>query len=111
MNTATLVLIPSRRESFCLVALEAALMARPLVATRVGGLPEVVVHQQTGLLVEREDVRGIADAVSFLLERPETAAQMGKAARLRAREVFSWDRCVDAYDTLYRRLFIGAPRA
>ncbi|MGB7951013.1 MAG: glycosyltransferase family 4 protein, partial [Candidatus Binatia bacterium] len=47
LNTVTMVLVPSRQESFGLVALEAALMARPVVATRVGGLPEVVLHEQT----------------------------------------------------------------
>lgn len=104
MNTATLVVMPSRWEGFGLVALEAALMARPVVATRVGGLPEVVVHQQTGLLVERDDSQALAEAIASLLAHPERATQMGQAARHRAQEVFSWERCVDAYDALYRKL-------
>jgi glycogen(starch) synthase len=52
INTVTVVLMPSRQESLPLAALEAALMARPLVAARVGGLPEVVIDEATGLLVE-----------------------------------------------------------
>jgi len=104
MNTATVVVVPSREEGFGLVALEAALMARPVVATRVGGLPEVVVHQQTGLLVEPDDSATLAEAIALLLAHPETAAQMGEAARHRAQELFSWDRCVDAYAALYRTL-------
>lgn len=105
INTATVVVVPSRGwEALPLVALEAALMARPVVAARDAGLPEAVVHQKTGLLVEKEDSVGLAQALTVLLEHPETAVQMGQAARLRALEVFSIQRCVDAYDDLYRKL-------
>jgi glycogen(starch) synthase len=104
LNSATAVVISSRQEALPLVALEAALMARPVVATRVGGLPEVVVHQKTGLLVEKDSREGLAAAISFLLDHPAVAAQMGQAARSRAREVFSLERCVAAYDALYRTL-------
>ncbi len=104
INAATLVVMPSRREGFPLVALQTGLMARPIVATRVGGVPEVVVQKETGLLVEKEDNHGLAKAISFLLEHPEAATLMGQAARRRAQEVFSWERCVDAYHTLYWKL-------
>ncbi len=105
MKSATIVIMPSRwEEAFGLVALEAALMARPVVATRVGGLPEVVVDGETGLLVQKDDSGALAGAVAFLLDHPEQAMSMGNAGRLRAREVFSLARYVDAYDSLYRRL-------
>ncbi len=105
INTATVVVVPSREwEALPLVALEAACMARPVVAARDGGLPEVVVHERTGLLVEREDSDGLAKAICLLLEHPEAATQMGQAARRRALEMFSLGRCVSAYDELYRRL-------
>jgi glycogen synthase len=104
IHAATLVLIPSRLEGFGLVALEAALMARPVVAARVGGLPEVVAHEQTGLLVEGNQSRGVAQAIVRLLEHPELATQMGQTARERARQKFNWNRYVDGYDALYRKL-------
>lgn len=105
INSATIVVVPSRwREAFGLVALEAALMSRPVVATRVGGLPEVVLHGQTGLLVEKEDHNALAEAISYLLDNPEGAVKMGNTARLRARKVFSWRSYVDAYETLYKKL-------
>jgi glycogen(starch) synthase len=104
MNAATVVVMPSRYEGFGLVALEAALMARPIVATRVGGLPEVVAHNDTGLLVEPEDSKALAAAISALLADWSMAAQMGQAGRLRAQNMFCWTRCVDAYTTLYREL-------
>jgi glycogen(starch) synthase len=110
INATTVVLIPSRHESFGLVALEAALMARPVVGTRVGGLPEVVVHEQTGLLVEPEDSQALAEAAAWLLDHPQRAAQMGQVARERAQELFGWERCADAYEALYRRLIAGASR-
>jgi glycogen synthase len=107
LNSATAVVMPSRYESFGLVALEAALMARPVVATRVGGLPEVVLDGQTGLLADNEDFRALAAEIISLLQDPDLATQMGQTARCRALENFSWGHCVNAYDALYRRLIEG----
>jgi glycogen(starch) synthase len=104
LNTATMVLMPSRWEGLPSVALQTAMMARPIVATPVGGLSEVIVHQQTGLLVPPEDHAELASAIAFLLEHPAAAVQMGQNARERVQEVFGWQRCVDAYDALYRQL-------
>jgi glycogen(starch) synthase len=104
MNNATIVIMPSRSESLPLVALEAAMMARPVVAARVGGLPEVVVHNETGLLVEQENSSALAEAIEFLLDHPETTIEMGQAARCRAQEVFSLEKFIDAYDKLYLKL-------
>jgi len=107
LNTATMVLMPSRSEALPLVALQAAMMARPLVGTEVGGLPEVVVHGETGLLVQAEDSQSLAGAIASLLERPDRATLMGQAARKRAREVFGWERFLDAYERLYSDLVAG----
>lgn len=104
INDATMLLMPSRDDSLPLVALEAAWMARPVIAARVGGMPEVVVHQETGLLFESENAGALADAASFMLENPQAAIRMGQAARRRVQKVFSWEGHVDAYDALYRRL-------
>jgi glycogen(starch) synthase len=104
INDATVVLVPSRLEGFGLVPLEAALMARPVVATRVGGLPEIIVHGETGLLSAAEDPQALAESIEFLLSHPEHAERMGQAARTRAGKEFGWTRYVDAYDSLYRRL-------
>ena len=107
INSATAVIMPSRREGLPWVALEAALMARPVVATSVGGLPEIIVHEQTGLMVKPGDSGAIAAAIQSLLDHPESARQMGENARRQAQTVFSWDRYVDAYDDLYRGLIRG----
>lgn len=104
MNAATVVVIPSRKEAFGLVALEAALMSRPAVASFVGGLPEVVVHGETGLLFEKDDSKALGDAIAYLLSHPEISVMMGQQARRRAQEVFNWKRFVEAYDMLYHKL-------
>jgi glycogen synthase len=104
INTATAVVMPSRREGLPLVGIEAAQMARPVVATHVGGLPELIVHERTGLIVEKENVEGLTQAIAFLLDHPQQASRMGEAARHRARELFSLSSCIDAYDTIYRKL-------
>ena len=97
--------MPSRwREASGLVTLQAAQMARPIVATRVGGLPESVQDGETGLLVDREDSRGLADAVAYLLDHPRIAADMGQAARRRAGQVFNWDVMVSTFDRIYQLL-------
>ena len=106
INSATIILMPSRWEGLPSVVLQAAAMARPVVATLVSGLSEVVVHRNTGLLVEPEDARGLAQAIASLLDRPEIAVRMGQAARRRVQELFSWERCVNAYDALWQRLVI-----
>jgi len=105
INGATIVVIPSRwQEAFSLVALQAAQMARPVVGTRVGGLPEVIVHGQTGLLVENEDTHALAEAIAYLLDNPQAATEMGLAGRRRAQGLFSWESHINAYDELYKRL-------
>ena len=108
MNKASIVVMPSRwQEPFGLVALEAALMARPVVASHVGGLPEVVVHGKTGLLVESENPVTLSKGIAHLLENPTIARKMGEEGRSHAQEDFGWERYVGAYDVLYRRLIAG----
>ena len=92
------------------MALQAALIARPVVATRVGGVMEAVAHQETGLLIENGDVHGLEEAIAFLLNNPQAAREMGMAGRERAQKFFGWQRCVDAYDALYKKLITGADR-
>ncbi|TFV90714.1 glycosyltransferase family 4 protein [Blastococcus sp. CT_GayMR16] len=90
---ADVVLMPSRVESFGLVAVEALLLGRPVVATRIGGLPEVIKDGETGLLVDPDDPQALADAVIRLLSHPEEAAALGRAGLADARARFS----IEAY--------------
>ena len=98
--------MPSRREGLPLVSIQAAQMARPVVAARVGGLPEVVVDGETGLLIDPEDSAALAQAIAFLLDHPDRATQMGQAARQRAELFFGWTRYLDSVEELYYRLAV-----
>jgi glycosyltransferase involved in cell wall biosynthesis len=76
----------------------------PSVATRVGGIPEVVEDGVSGLLVPSGDVDGLARAAERLIQDPTARKVMGQTARARARERFSADRIVPLYVELYRRV-------
>jgi glycogen(starch) synthase len=104
MASASVVLMPSRREGLPLVAIQAAQMARPVIAADVGGLPEVVAHGETGLVVPPEDSGALAQAVGWVLENAEAAERMGRVARTRASALFAWDRYVNVSDALYREI-------
>jgi glycogen(starch) synthase len=105
MSRATAVIVPSRwEEAFGMVALEAALLGRPVVGSRVGGLPEVVLEGETGLLVPPNRPDALAAAIGTLLDDPERARALGRSARARALDCFGWKRYVDEYESLYIRL-------
>jgi len=88
-RAADVCLVPSRSESFGLVALEAAACGTPVVAAAVGGLPTLVDHGVTGFLVDGGDPGGFASHVSEILGDAALAAAMGRAATIRARR-YSW---------------------
>jgi len=105
LDDATVLVMPSRggSEGLPLVALEAALMERPVVASRDGGLSEAVVDGVTGFLVQDADPPSIARAVARLLDDRALAVRMGRAGRARVLEHFGWDAQVDCYEALYGR--------
>ncbi len=107
VSQSTVMLVPSRwREPLGIVAIEAALMARPVVAARTGGLAEVVIDAKTGFLVDKEDPQALADRLSEVLSQPELAARLGQNARADMLKRFSLDANVAAYDALYRRVLL-----
>ncbi|HEV8643047.1 MAG TPA: glycosyltransferase family 4 protein [Methylomirabilota bacterium] len=95
------VVLPSRSEGLPFALLEAMALAKPVVATRVGGNPEVVEDGRTGLLIPPEDPVALARAVLFLLDRPAEAAAMGRRGRERVVRDFSLTRSVGALQELY----------
>ena len=104
LQVADLGLFTSEMESFCLSILEAMCFACPSVATRVGGIPEVIEDNATGLLVPFGDAGALAGAVEGLIQDPSRRIGMGRAAQHRARERFSADVIVPRYEALYRRV-------
>jgi glycosyltransferase involved in cell wall biosynthesis len=80
LAAASVAVVPSRWESFGLVAAEAASLGRPVVASDIPGLDEVITDGETGRLVAREEPQGFADAIADLLADPEAAGRMGAEA-------------------------------
>jgi glycogen(starch) synthase len=106
MRTASVVLVPSRTtEGFSLVALEAAQAGRPVVASRVGGLPETVEDGVTGILVTPGDPVALAEGLDRLLGDPSLADHMGLAGQRRAHSQYNLRDCVAGYRDMYRDLF------
>lgn len=105
ISECSALLIPSRQdENLPIVAIQAAQMARPVIASRVSGLPEIVQDGVTGLLVEPNQPQALADAMVHLIRHGTEAQRLGLANQAFVRQRFSLERCVTAYDDLYRRL-------
>jgi glycosyltransferase involved in cell wall biosynthesis len=92
---AAVVACPSRREGFGVACLEAMSHGRPVVATGVGGLRDLVVDGETGILVPARDAAALRAALERLLADRELRRRLGAAGRERARERFSWERVTD----------------
>ena len=89
-DRAAIVVCPSRREGYGVVAREAMAHGRPVVASAVGGLLDAVEHERTGLLVPPGDAGALRTAIERLLLDPTLRARLGAAAREHASERFSW---------------------
>ncbi|MFH1023616.1 MAG: glycosyltransferase [Planctomycetota bacterium] len=102
------VLVSSSLSEGCSnVILEAMAAGKPVIATEVGGNPELVTPGETGLLVPPEDPAALADAILRLLRNPGECRRMGEAGRLRVEEHFTMDRMVSETAALYERLLAG----
>jgi N-acetyl-alpha-D-glucosaminyl L-malate synthase BshA len=101
---ADLFLLPSESESFGLSALEAMACEVPVIATTIGGLPEVVGEGETGFLLPVGDVSGMAAAALKLLGNEEMRQRFGVASRRRAVSVFSQTAVVARYREIYERV-------
>jgi N-acetyl-alpha-D-glucosaminyl L-malate synthase BshA len=104
LQAADLGLFTSETESFCLSILEAMSFGCPSAAFDVGGIPEVLVSGETGLLVPFGDTGALTHAVESLLRDPVRRAALGRAAQTRAREHFSAAAIVPRYEALYRQV-------
>jgi len=108
IEAAAAVLVPSLGEGFGMVALEAMERARPVIATDVGGLSDIVRHGATGLLVPPADADALARALLELANDPARAAALGRAGRERMLRRFPESRCVDRTELLYRAMLNGS---
>ena len=109
---ADVFVLPSESEGFGRVLVEAMAMARAIVATNVGGIPDIVLDGETGVLVEPANAVALAHAVRGLLDDPARAARLGAAGRRRAESTFSVGAHVDGVERVYHEVLgRGAPEA
>ncbi len=102
LSIADLFLLPSEKESFGLVALEAMSCEVPVIASRTGGIPEVVDHGKSGFLSEIGDVHSMADHAIRLLQDNNLREVMAKQARAKAVSSFSQEKIITEYEQYYR---------
>ena len=98
---ADVCVVPSHYEPFGLVAIEAMASGTPVVASDVGGLQFTVVDEETGLLAPPKDVQAFASAIDRILSNPQWRNQLGKTARKRVEDKFSWPGVADQLSELY----------
>jgi N-acetyl-alpha-D-glucosaminyl L-malate synthase BshA len=104
LSIADVFLMPSGSETFGLAALEAMACEVPVVASDVGGLPELIVHGETGFLCPLDDIEEFTECTRVLLTDDELHDDMAAAARQRAVETFDIDRVVPLYEDYYERV-------
>jgi N-acetyl-alpha-D-glucosaminyl L-malate synthase BshA len=104
IGIADLLLLPSENESFGLVALEAMACEVPVVASNVGGLPEVITSGVEGFLVAPRDVEKMAECSLAILGQGPNRRSMGRQARQKARTQFCSTKIIPAYENYYRRV-------
>ncbi|HJU68166.1 MAG TPA: glycosyltransferase family 4 protein [Gemmatimonadaceae bacterium] len=95
-------------EGLGVVLLEAMNYSVPVIASAIGGITDIVQHDRTGLLVPPGDERSLAEALGSVLNDATLARRLGEAGRHRLQEAFSWDRIVDRWEAVYRRVTLPA---
>ena len=92
LNASTLAVLPSLIEPLGMFQIEAQYLGVPTIASRVGGIPETILHEETGLMVEPGNVRAWADAICWVLQHPSEAKQLAERGRALVTNKFSMER-------------------
>jgi glycosyltransferase involved in cell wall biosynthesis len=107
IQTLDIFVLPSLSEGIPMALLEAMAASRPVVATRVGGIPEVIEHGREGFLVEPKDAKGIAEGCRRLIRAPDVASRMGEQGHERVKREYSAATVAERVVSLYRELVMG----
>jgi len=101
LKSSNIFVLPSRREAFGLVNLEAMLTPLPIIATDVGGIPEIVQHEKTGIIIPRENRNALTSALIDLIENPKKRENYAKEGKKRALSHFDAKKMAEKYENLY----------
>lgn len=99
-----LIVIPSLSEGFGIIAAEAMLLSKPVIASKVGGLPEIVIHNETGYLVNSKSGFELAECITKMLENPDKMKLMGQKGRNISLSKFGLERYARCYEDQFRKL-------
>ncbi|HKW43205.1 MAG TPA: glycosyltransferase family 4 protein, partial [Thermoplasmata archaeon] len=104
---AAVYLLPTLYENVPLRMLEAMSSGAPVVASDVGGIPEVIVSYENGILVPPRNSEALASAMLQLLDDPSLAARLGRAGRATVHDAYNWNRVAELTAGSYRRMLNG----
>lgn len=105
IQTFNLFVLPSLEEGFSLAVMEAMVFGIPVIATRVGGMREIIISNQTGVLVPPHEPRILAREILRLIHNPGLAQKLGKAGKLQVRDKFSFPQCLEQIENVYEELY------
>ncbi|EHQ92002.1 glycosyltransferase [Desulfosporosinus youngiae] len=106
-QSVDIVVIPSRQESFGVTAVEGSACARPVIASRVGGLTEVIAEGETGLLFSSENSSELAEHMERLLKDPALRDRLGRQGRQKVLKHYDWQKNVTQMELVYQRLLLA----
>jgi glycosyltransferase involved in cell wall biosynthesis len=101
LNQFDIYCAPSTMESFGVAVIEASACGLPVIVSRVGGLPEVVQENKTGIIIPPKDVNALVQALETLIKNKELRISMGNAGRIYVQQHYEWEFCVDKMEQLY----------
>ena len=101
LNSADIFILPSLQEGFGLAVLEAMACGLPVVASRVGGIPEIITNPKLGTLIPPDDAEAIAAAVCSFLENPQSARDVGQNGAEHVRKKFGLKSMVRQLEAVY----------
>ena len=104
LNASDIFILPSLSEGLPISILEAYALGKPVIATNVGAVPDLVVNEKTGLLVASRNPMEIENAIRYLLENPEIAHAMGVNGKEFVKKHHNWDDIIDEYEALHNSL-------
>jgi glycosyltransferase involved in cell wall biosynthesis len=107
-KASDVVTVPSINEPFGLVVVDAMFAGKPIVASKTGGIPEIVEDRANGLLVDPQNTEAYADALQHFLQHRETSIKIGRVNRIKAAEKFTWKACAQQLSSTYQTLLENA---
>jgi glycosyltransferase involved in cell wall biosynthesis len=110
LSAADFGILSSWEEGFSNVILEAMSAGLPMIVTNVGGNAEAVLNEETGLVVPPRDPGALGDAVLRFARDPDLRGRLGRGGRLRVKQEFSIEQCVDSHNCLYEELLARLDR-